>query len=171
MEAAGSGQEEEEQMQVDIYVTGNSKRPDSIERWAGYLVRAKGGKKEVTGAVCYASTLYASFLMIMVEALNRFTRPADITIHVDNSWITSCLIKYKRPDEEEEKSLLDRWQENGWLRARGEKLENKDLWQRLYNKLRVFEQAGGNFSFEILEKDDKNRNRIIQEIEKQIKEV
>ena len=156
-------------MQVDIYVTGNSKRPDSIERWAGYLVRAKGGKKEVTGAVCYASTLYASLLMIMVEALNRFTRPADITIHVDNSWITSCLIKYKRPDEEEEKSLLDRWQENGWQRARGEKLENKDLWQRLYNKIRVFEQSGGTFKFVSMKKEDKtdckNRGKIAWTIE------
>lgn len=156
-------------MQVDIYVTGNSKRPDSIERWAGYLICAKGNKKEVTAAACYESTLYAAFLMIMVESLDRFTRPADITMHIDNSWITSCLIKYKRPDEEEEKSLLDRWQENRWQRARGEKLENKDLWQRLYNKIRVFEQSGGTFKFVSMKKEDKtdcdSRGKIAWTIE------
>ena len=154
-------------MQVDIYVTGNSKRPDSIERWAGYLICAKGNKKEVTAAACYESTLYAAFLMIMVESLDRFTRPADITMHIDNSWIISCL---KRPDEEDGKSLLDKWQENGWLRARGEKLENKDLWQRLYNKLRVFEQSGGTFEFVSMGKEDKtdckNRCKIAQTIER-----
>lgn len=152
-------------MQVDIYVTGNSKRPDSIERWAGYLVRAKGGKKEVTGAACYASTLYASLLMIMVEALDRFTRPADITMHIESDWIIGKLIVGNNG-----KRVIDMWQEREWKTARGTPVKNKNEWQRLYNKLRVFEQSGGTFKFVSMQEEDEadcdSRGKIARTIER-----
>ena len=154
MEAAGSGQEEEEQMQVDIYIAGNSKKPDSVERWIGYLIRARGSRREVTGTASYEATRHESFLMVMVEALDRFLRPADITMHLEDVWVASCLQRISPDGETEARSLLDRWQESGWRKARGGELENKDLWQRLYNKLRVFEQSGGTFEFVGMSRED-----------------
>ena len=135
-------------MQVDIYIAGNSKKPDSVERWIGYLIRARGSRREVTGTASYVTTRHGSFLMVMVEALDRFLRPADITMHIEDVWVASCLQRIS-PD-----GLLDRWQESGWRKARGGELENKDLWQRLYNKLRVFEQSGGTFEFVGMSRED-----------------
>lgn len=159
-------------MKVDIYIAGNNPQPKAEERWMGYLIQAEGyGRRgERCGAESLDATSYKATIMMIISVLDHFTRPADITMHIENGWIVGNLIRTKQADKSM-KNQLELWQENGWQTKRGTTVKNKDDWQRLYNKLRVFEQAGGNFSFEILEKDDKNRNRIIQEIEKQIKEV
>lgn len=156
-------------MQVDIYMVGNSKKPDSAERWIGYLIRARNSEVEVTGTACYVATYHETFMLIMVEALDRFTRPADITMHLEDAWVASCLQRHSLDGEEEARSLLDRWQLNGWKKARGGELENKDLWQRLYNKLRVFEQSGGTFEFVSMNREDETdcdrRGKIARAIE------
>lgn len=159
-------------MKVDIYIAGNNPQPKAEERWMGYLIQAEGyGRRgERCVAESFVATQYKVTIMMIIKVLDCFTRPADITMHIENGWIVGNLIRTKQADKTM-KNTLEKWQENGWKTKRGTTVKNKDDWQRLYNKLRVFEQAGGNFSFEILEKDDKNRNRIIQEIEKQIKEA
>ena len=140
-------------MQVDIYMAGDNRMPDTADRWVGYLISAKGSDKEVTGAANYIATYHESFLMIIWVALCRFIRPADITMHLEDGWVASCLMRVE--GQEDERSLLERWQANGWKKSRGKDLENKDLWQRLYNKLRVFEQSGGTFRFVALDPQDK----------------
>lgn len=102
--------------------------------------------------------------MTIVEALDRFTRPAEITIHIDCDWILGKLI---RPVEngKEKYSVLEEWQENGWKTSRGTVIKNRDEWQRLYNKLRVFENSGAKFHFEKLPEDNRNREKIIYAIE------
>ena len=159
-------------MKVDIYIAGSNRQPKAEERWMGYLIQAAGyGRRgERCGAESIDATCYKATIIMIIRVLDCFTRPADITMHIENGWIVGNLIRFEQTDKSM-KSQLELWQENGWKTKRGTAVKNKDDWQRLYNKLRVFEQAGGNFSFEILEKDDKNRNRIIQEIEKQMKEV
>lgn len=112
------------------------------------------------------ATEYRAIITTLVEALDRFTRPAEITVHIENGWVIGRLSR-----EGVSENNLDIWQRNGWKTARGTVVKYKDDWQRLYNKLRVFEQAGGTFKFEVLDKDDENRGRIIHEIERQMKEI
>ena len=155
-------------MQVDIYIAGNSKRPETIDRWVGFLIRARNSRKEAIGTANYVSTYHEAFMMVIVEALDRFIRPADITMHLEDAWVVSCLQRISQDGEEEPRSLLDIWQANGWKKSRGRNLENKDMWQRLYNKLRVFEQSGGTFSFVALdtrdETDSDRRGKIARAI-------
>lgn len=159
-------------MKVDIYIAGSNQQPKASERWMGFLIQADGyGRRgERCGAESLDATSYKATIMMIISVLDHFTRPADITMHIENGWIVGNLIRTKQADKTM-KNQLELWQENGWKTKRGPTVKNKDDWQRLYNKLRVFEQAGGTFKFEVLDKDDENRKRIIQEIEKQMKEV
>lgn len=49
-------------------------------------------------------------------------------------------------------------------------VKNKNEWQRLYNKLRVFEQSGGTFEFVSMQEDDEadcdSRGKIARTIER-----
>lgn len=152
-------------MKVDIYIAEESKQPNTDERWVGYIIEAEGGKGELMNEKSMAATSYRAMIMIIVQILDHFKRPAEITMHLDSGWVVGNLIRTKQPDGSC-KSVLERWQENGWRRInKNEEVKNKDDWQRLYNKLRVFEQSGGTFEYVRLEKEDRHRARILRRIE------
>ena len=155
-------------MKVDVYIAAEDKQPKRRERWTGYVIRAEvdGKEAERIGTRFSGATLFNATIMTIVEVLDRFTRPAEITIHLENSWIIGNLTTDKSG-----KRVLDLWQERGWKTTRGAQVKNKDEWQRLYNKIRVFEHSGGVFRFERLDEDSKYRDRILFEIKRQRKEV
>lgn len=100
---------------------------------------------------------------MMIEALDRFTRPADITMHIDSAFVVRTATRIERRDGRTMNDL-ELWQESAWKTARGTEVKNRKEWQRLYNKLRVFEQSRGTFAFRELGKDDRQRGRILQAI-------
>lgn len=153
-------------MKVHIYVAGENGQPRREDRWMGYLIQAEGygSRGERIGTKLMEATAYRAMIIMIVQVLDCFTRPADITLHLENGWIVGNLIRVDQPDGSR-KSTLELWQENGWKTKRKTVVKNKDDWQRLYNKLRVFENAGGKFDFVLLEKEDRNRERILQAIE------
>lgn len=159
-------------MKVNIYIANNDKQPGRKDRWIGYLIQAEGygGKGELIDVRPVEATAYRAIIMTIVAALDRFTRPAEITLHVEKDWIIGKLI---RPVVNGEKkiSTLEEWQANGWRTTRGTEVKNKDDWQRLYNKLRVFEHAGAEFRFVKLNEDDKSRDKILWAIEKTMAEA
>ena len=157
-------------MKVDIYIASDDAKPGRADRWIGYLIKAEEGKGYVIRADLLEATSYRAILIAMVAALDRFVRPADITFHLEREWVIGKLIRPVE-DGKEKPSVLEGWQENGWKTKRKTTVENKDAWQRLYNKLRVFEHSGAVFSYNKLGKDDPNRDRILFEIERQRKEV
>lgn len=142
-------------MKVNVYIACDKKTPGEIERWTGVIIQAEGrGRKgEAKAAYNLFATRYVAMADTIVLALDKFTRPADITVFVDCAYVVGKLKRFPQKDGTA-KSTLDRWQEGGWITARGTKVEHKDNWQRLYNKLRVFEQAGGTFDYETLEDEE-----------------
>ena len=110
------------------------------------MIRAEGSLQKVYGLVNVMMTKYQAEITAIVDALDRFTRPAQITMHIDD-WIATNV----------RDGHLERWQGNGWMTTRGTTVENKDYWQRLYNKMRVFKQAGGSFDFERLEEAEERK--------------
>lgn len=145
-------------MKVDIYIAATGIGPAHQDRWCGYLISCRG--HEVSGAKCLEATENNAIITTMVSALDRFTRPADITIHVESSWIIGRLVRIEGKDGAAE-SNLDIWQRNGWKTVKGAEVKNKAEWQRLYNKLRVFENSGATFRFVKLEKDDSQYDRVM----------
>ena len=142
-------------MKVNIYIAGDKRTPGEIERWTGVIIQAEGrGRKgEVKDVYNMHATRYVAMAETIVLALNKFSRPADITVYIDCAYVAGKLKRFPQKDGTA-KSTLDRWQEGGWITRRGTKVEHKDNWQRLYNKLRVFEQAGGSFDYEKLEDEE-----------------
>ncbi len=150
-------------MKVDIYIAEENHQPKKSERWLGYIVEAEGGKGMLEYAEPVEATSYKAMIIMIVKILDRFLRPAEITMHIDNGWIVGNLLRTKQADGCD-RSVLEHWQESGWKTKRGVEVKNREEWQRLYNKLRVFEQSGGTFQFVYLEKDDRKRGRILSTI-------
>lgn len=156
-------------MKVDVYIAADDKQPTKKERRIGYLIRAEvsGRTAEKYGTKCVDATLFKGIILTIVEILDRFKRPAEITMHLENSWIIGNLIV-----DNNGKRVIDMWQENGWKTARGTPVKNKNEWQRLYNKLRVFEQSGGTFEYVSMKKENKtdceSREKIAWIIERSL---
>lgn len=155
-------------MKVDVYIAAEDKQPKRKERWTGYIIRAEmdGKAAERIDTRFTEATLFNAVIMTIVEVLDRFTRPAEITVYLESSWIIGILTAGNNG-----KRVLDMWQEGGWMTARGTEVKNRDEWQRLYNKLRVFEHAGGRFHFKKIEDENKYRYRILHAIENSMAEV
>lgn len=134
---------------VDIYIADDGIGPGIQERWSGYMVTCKGFS--IYGTLSHMATENNMIINTMVAALDRFTRPADITIHIESDWIIGRLVRIEGRDGAMENNL-DIWQRNGWKTARGTEVKNRNEWQRLYNKLRVFENSGATFRFVKLDK-------------------
>ena len=139
-------------MKVNVYIVDTNRMPGMTERCTGVIVQGdgRGRKGEKTATFYPYATRYVAMAQTIVSLLDRFTRPADITFYIDCSYVVGKLKRFPQKDGTA-KSTLDRWQEGGWITRRGTKVEHKDDWQRLYNKLRVFEQSGGTFEYEKLE--------------------
>lgn len=151
-------------MNVSIYVVIDDHQPKKKERWAGYVIEAEGHEKQIISTRCLQATANNAVITMMIEALDRFTRPADITMHIDSAFVARTATRIERRDGRTMNDL-ELWQESAWRTARGTEVKNRAEWQRLYNKLRVFEQSRGTFSFEELPKDDGQRARILRVIE------
>jgi len=152
-------------MKVRIYVGIDDHQPRKKERWAGYIIEAEGHEDAPRiGTMCAQATANNAIINTMIEALDRFTRPADITMHIDSSFVVRTVSKFERADGRTMNDL-ELWQEHAWRTARKTEVKNRKEWQRLYNKLRVFEQSGGAFAFEEL--DERNRDRILRVIERE----
>ena len=134
---------------VDIYIADDGIGPGIQERWGGYMVTCKGFS--IYGTMSSMATENNMIINTMIAALDRFTRPAEITINIESDWIIGRLVRIEGRDGTPE-SNLDIWQRNGWKTARGTEVKNRNEWQRLYNKLRVFEHSGATFQFVKLDK-------------------
>lgn len=150
-------------MKVSIYVASENLQPKRQDRWSGFIIKADGSDREVVKATMTTSTANQATIATIIEALDRFTRPAEITVYIDSDFVLGTVQRYKRKDDRIMNDL-ELWQENGWKTARGTEVKNKDDWQRLYNKLRVFEQSSGTFAFEELGAAGQMKNRILSAI-------
>lgn len=124
-------------MIVDVYVAADDKYPHRRERWAGYLIRM--GEHKRFGAMLVDETYHMSNLVALVEALDRFNKPARIMIHIQDYWVATMLVKN-----------AETWQFNGWQNKKHEKVKNWQYWQRAYNKLQVLKLNGEKPQFEQL---------------------
>lgn len=116
-------------MKVDVYIAADDKYPRQRERWVGYLIRM--GDHRRFGALQADDTYHMSNLIALVEALDRFNKPAKIVIHIQDYWVATMLEKN-----------AETWQFNGWQNRKHEKVEHWQYWQRAYNKLQVLKFEG-----------------------------
>ena len=128
-------------MIVDVYVAADDRYPRQRERWAGYLI--KMGEHKRFAAFPIDETYHMANLIALVEALDRFNRPAEIVIHIQDFWVATMVEKN-----------TETWQFNGWKNKKHKKIENWQYWQRAYNKLQVLKFNGEKPKFEQLTEED-----------------
>lgn len=128
-------------MKVHVYVASSDANPRQKERWVGYII--KMGDHKVFNAWNIDETYHKTNLIALVEALDRFNRPAEIVIHIQDVWVATMIEKN-----------AETWQFNGWTNRDHKKIKNWEYWQRAYNKLQVLKFKGKLPAFEGLTKEE-----------------
>lgn len=128
-------------MKVHVYVGSSDANPRQKERWVGYII--KMGDHKVFNAWNIDETYHKTNLIALVEALDRFNRPAEIVIHIQDVWVATMIEKN-----------AETWQFNGWTNRDHKKIKNWEYWQRAYNKLQVLKFNGKLPTFEGLAKEE-----------------
>lgn len=78
-------------MKVHVYVGSADANPRQKERWVGYII--KMGDHKVFNAWNIDETYHKTNLIALVEALDRFNRPAEIVIHIQDVWVATMIEK------------------------------------------------------------------------------
>jgi ribonuclease HI len=60
-------------------------------------------------------------LTAVLEGLRALTRPVDVVIHVDSSYVERAFTQ----------GWLETWRRNGWRTAGKQPVKNRDLWEQL----------------------------------------
>ena len=103
---------------VDIYTDGACSGNPGPGGW-GALLRYGAVERELCGGEP-ATTNNRMELMAPIRALEALTRPSEVHIHTDSTYVRNGITKW-----------LYRWQANGWLTSARQPVKNVDLWQRL----------------------------------------
>ena len=101
------------------------------------------GDHKVFNAWNIDETYHKTNLIALVEALDRFNRPAEIVIHIQDVWVATMIEKN-----------AETWQFNGWTNRDHKKIKNWEHWQRAHNKLQVLRFNGKLPAFEGLTKEE-----------------
>lgn len=104
-----------------IYTDGaciNNGKPFAQAGWGAVLTNPQG----VAGPVPEAQeqTNSRAELLALVEALERCTQPAPITLHTDSEYIANACNGH-----------LEAWKAKGWRKSDKKQPKHLDLWQRL----------------------------------------
>lgn len=119
-------------MQTDIYISVYpiGSRP-SVKKFIGLI---EGGKTQKYSNGMVIATYHQATLSALITALKRYSKPADIRIHIEDEFVAKQFEKN-----------FDAWKENGFLNAKGKPLKNQDEWWAIANLLyhHRYEVIGG----------------------------
>ena len=90
----------------------------------GVILRYNGVEKELKGGF-RNTTNNRMELMGAIKGLEALKEPCEVTIVTDSQYLVNAV----------EKGWAVKWKSRGWMRGKGEKALNPDLWDRLLNLL------------------------------------
>jgi ribonuclease HI len=112
----------------------------AILRWGDHERELSGGEPDTTNN--------RMELMSVIMGLAAITRPMDVVIHTDSSYVEQAFTK----------GWLRSWQQNGWRTADKKPVKNQDLWQRLAEEAArhkvTFRRVRGHSGVELNERAD-----------------
>lgn len=112
-------------MQVEIYTETSIRSPRKQTGYFGYILVYRPERKEdaTVSDIKERSDVTPNEieLMALICAMKRLNRPCEVRLIQSNKYIQNMVTS----------GNLARWQENGWMTAKGEEIKNKDLWQQL----------------------------------------
>jgi ribonuclease HI len=90
----------------------------------GVILRYNGVEKELKGGF-RNTTNNRMELMGAIKGLEAMKEPCEVTIVTDSQYLVNAV----------EKGWAVKWKSRGWMRGKGEKALNPDLWDRLLTLL------------------------------------
>ena len=127
-------------MQTHIYIAVDSCSPRSSEKNYSYILECIVSGEPVTrdGYGQTEGSYHKAVLEALADALERFTKECDITIHSENDFVLNMLTMN-----------LPAWAENGFLTAKGKPVANQEQWMRVHeaSKKHVIHTETGRHSY------------------------
>jgi ribonuclease HI len=122
-------------MRVELWTDGACSGNPGPGGWAAILVarRADGSaakQLELSGAEP-ATTNNRMELQAVIEGLRALQRPAQVTVHIDSSYVMDAITKRWHVA----------WAARGWRTAAKQPVKNQDLWEALLAELERHEVA------------------------------
>lgn len=105
--------------EVVVYTDGACSGNPGAGGWAAVLQYGEH-VKEISGGEAH-TTNQRMELTAAVQALETLKRPCRVRVHSDSAYLINAF----------RQRWFDRWLRNGWRNAKGEPVENQDLWERL----------------------------------------
>ena len=102
-----------------IYTDGACSGNPGAGGWAAVL-RYGEHTKEIAGGELH-TTNQRMELTAAIRALEALKRPCRVRLHSDSAYLVNAF----------HENWFARWQTNGWRNAKGDPVENRDLWERL----------------------------------------
>lgn len=102
-----------------VYTDGSCSGNPGPGGWAAVIITGDG-EKEICGRES-KTTNQRMELRAAVEALRQIPPGSRVQLHSDSAYLVNCF----------KEGWMKRWLQNGWLTARGEAVENRDLWEQL----------------------------------------
>ncbi|MBQ7863823.1 MAG: hypothetical protein IJ420_00520 [Lachnospiraceae bacterium] len=109
--------------QVNIYVQTSFRRPRKGNGWIGYVLETQtaAGVATLTDfKMLEDTTRHQAELLSVCKALERMTKPSEITIYTDSLYAASGF-----------NSWVEQWQQNNWQSSRGNPVSYREEWERL----------------------------------------
>lgn len=126
-------------MKVDCYVEQSSRAFRKKLRGIGYVLQCTINSVPftITGMSAIDATEHAAELTAIVTALDRMTRPADITIHTADPYIRMTF------------NTISKLAEEGFTKANGSPMNNQALWIKFheYSKLHNIDVITGSHEY------------------------
>src|SRR5436305_11086090 len=107
---------------VELWTDGACSGNPGPGGWAAVL-RWNGHEREVSGGEA-DTTNNRMELMSVIMGLAAITRPMDVVIHTDSSYVEQAFTH----------GWLDMWRQNGWRTKAKQPVKNQDLWERLHEE-------------------------------------
>jgi len=115
---------------VTIYTDGSYRPSVKAGGWAAVMVYKDGEKeviKEIFGRDTHGeATSQRMEILAVIMALQHLRVPCKVSVYSDSSYVVNAVNKWMR-----------RWHDNGWQLTGGGAVKNQDLWERLWELMRV----------------------------------
>jgi ribonuclease HI len=112
---------------VDIYTDGACSGNPGPGGWGAVLSYGKH-EREIYGGDPGPTTNNRMELMAAIQALETLTRPVEVKLHTDSTYVRNGITKW-----------MAGWERNGWMTSDRKPVKNEDLWRRLAEAMRKHE--------------------------------
>lgn len=105
--------------EVEIYTDGACSGNPGPGGWGAILFYG-GHRKELSGGEKH-TTNNRMELVAAIESLGMLKEPCKVKLYSDSAYLVNCF----------KQGWFRGWIQNGWKNAKGQPVENQDLWKRL----------------------------------------